>query len=164
MLALRNLSPDQTQALLEVEGMPADLLDQVMALTHGHPLAVSLLIDAVRRAGPDIDVPETLEDLPDVVTALLNRIVEHAPTSRHRAALQVSAHAATTTEPLLRAAVPADAPEASELWVHASLDQRLQQPVFPEGVPFDGECFSRTAVNAAAFSYLRPIPQGMKIW
>lgn len=53
-------------------------------------------------------------------------------------------------------------PKASELWVHASLDQRqrLQQLFFPEGVPFDGKRFGRTAVNAAAFSYLRPIQQG----
>jgi site-specific DNA recombinase len=52
-------------------------------------------------------------------------------------------------------------PRASELWVHASLDrrQRLQQLFFPEGVPFDGKGFSRTLVNAAAFSYLRPIRQ-----
>jgi hypothetical protein len=53
-------------------------------------------------------------------------------------------------------------PKASDLWVHASLDQRqrLQQLFFPEGVPFDGERFSRTAVNAAVFSYLRPIQKG----
>ena len=53
-------------------------------------------------------------------------------------------------------------PRASDLWVHASLDQRqrLQQLFFPQGVPFDGKGFSRTAVNAAAFSYLRPIQQG----
>jgi hypothetical protein len=53
-------------------------------------------------------------------------------------------------------------PKASDLWVHASLDQRrrLQQLFFPDGVPFDGKRFSRTAVNAAAFSYLRPIQQG----
>ena len=53
-------------------------------------------------------------------------------------------------------------PKASDLWVQASLDQRqrLQQLFFPEGVPFDGKRFSRTAVNAAAFSYLRPIQQG----
>jgi hypothetical protein len=53
-------------------------------------------------------------------------------------------------------------PKASELSVHASLDQqqRLQQMFFPERVPFDGNRFSRTAVNAAAFSYSRPIQQG----
>ena len=38
VVALRNLSPDQTRALLQVEGVSIDLLDQVMALTHGHPL------------------------------------------------------------------------------------------------------------------------------
>ena len=50
-------------------------------------------------------------------------------------------------------------PKASELWVHASLDQRqrLQQLFFPERVPFDGKRFSRTAVTAPAFSYLRTI-------
>jgi hypothetical protein len=53
-------------------------------------------------------------------------------------------------------------PKASDLWVQASLDQRqrLQRIFFPEGVLFDGKRFSRTAVNAAAFSYLRPIQQG----
>jgi hypothetical protein len=37
VMALRNLSPGQTRALLEIEGISTDLLDQVMALTHGHP-------------------------------------------------------------------------------------------------------------------------------
>jgi hypothetical protein len=116
VISLRNFSPDHTRALLEVEGISTQLLDQVMALTHGHPLAVSLLIDAVRRSGPMADVPATLQDLPDVVTALLNRLVDQAPTGPHRAALQVSAHAAVTTEPLLRAVLPADPQEASDLW------------------------------------------------
>jgi len=53
-------------------------------------------------------------------------------------------------------------PKASDLWVHASLDQRqrLQQLFFPDGVPFDGKRFNRTAVNASVFSYLRPIQEG----
>jgi hypothetical protein len=140
VMAWRNLSPDQTRALLEVEGLSPDLLDQVMALTHGHPLAVSLLIDAVRRSGTITDVPESLQDLPDVVTALLNRIVEHAPTGRHRAALQISAHAAATTEPLLRAALPADAEEASELWewLHdLTIMEEAQAGIFPHDVARD---------------------------
>ena len=140
VLALRNLSPDQTRALLEVEGISPDLLDQVLALTHGHPLAVSLLIDAVRRSGRGTDVPETLQDLPDVVTALLNQMVEHAPTIRHRAALQVSAHAPATTEPLLRAALPADAEEASELWEwlrDLTIMEEAQAGIFPHDVARD---------------------------
>src|SRR5262245_38331951 len=53
-------------------------------------------------------------------------------------------------------------PKAADMWVQASLDQRqrLQQLFFPDGVPFDGKRFSRTRVNAAAFSYIRPVQQG----
>ena len=140
VMPLRNFSPDQTRALLEIEGMSTDLLDPVMTLTHGHPLAVSLLIDAVRRSEPGIDVPESMQDLPDVVTALLSRIVEHAPTGRHRAALQVSAHAAATTEPLLRAALPAEAEEASELWEwlrDLTIMEDAQSGIFPHDVARD---------------------------
>jgi hypothetical protein len=140
LMPLRNFSPDQTRTLLKIEGMPTNLLDQVMTLTHGHPLAVSLLVDAVRRSGPGIDVPESLQDLPDVVTALLGRIVEHAPTGRHRAALQVSAHAAATTEPLLRTALPAEAEEASELWEwlrDLSIMEETQAGIFPHDVARD---------------------------
>jgi hypothetical protein len=46
-----------------------------MALTRGHPLAVSLLIDAVRRSGPEADVPATLRDLPDVVLSSSSMMV-----------------------------------------------------------------------------------------
>jgi hypothetical protein len=47
-------------------------------------------------------------------------------------------------------------PRASDLWVQASLDykQRLQQLFFPEGIAFDGNRFSRTAVTAPLFKYL----------
>jgi hypothetical protein len=140
VMALRNLSPAQTQALMEVEGISTDLVDQVMALTHGHPLAVSLLIDAVRRSGRGVDLPETLQDLPDVVTTLLNQMVEHAPTARHRAALQISAHASVTAEPLLRAALPADAEEVSELWEWLrglTIMEDCQAGIFPHEVARD---------------------------
>jgi hypothetical protein len=48
-------------------------------------------------------------------------------------------------------------PKASDLWVHASLDQRqrLQQLFFPEGVPFDGKRFSRTAGKCRCFQLLK---------
>ena len=117
VISLRNLSSDSIRALLSVEGIDADLLDQVMVLTHGHPLAVSLLIDLIRRSGPGTEVPWALAELPDLVAALLERLVELAPSSRHRAALQASAHASITTEPVLRAALPSsDAQELSEVW------------------------------------------------
>jgi hypothetical protein len=117
IVSLRNLLPEAVRALLEAERVPGALLGQVMALTHGHPLAVSLLIDAVRRSGSGGELPRTLGELPDLVAALLQRLVEEAPSGRHRAALQVSAHAPITTEPMLRAVLPeCDAEEVSELW------------------------------------------------
>jgi CTP:molybdopterin cytidylyltransferase MocA len=100
-----------------VEGIDVDLLDQVMALTYGHPLATSLLIDVIRRAGAGAEVPRALADQPDLVAALLQRLVDLVPSSHQRAALQVSAHAQVTTEPVLCAALPSsDAAEVSELW------------------------------------------------
>jgi hypothetical protein len=47
-------------------------------------------------------------------------------------------------------------PRASELWVHATLDQRqrLQQLFFPDGIAFNGKRFDRTAVNTPAFNWL----------
>jgi hypothetical protein len=117
VISLRNLSTEAVRALLDVERMPDQVLDQVMALTHGHPLAVSLLIDAIRRSGKETEVPEALLDLPDLVSALLERLVDQAPNALHRAALQVSAHAPATTEPVLRAVLPAsDDHEVTELW------------------------------------------------
>jgi hypothetical protein len=47
------------------------------------------------------------------------------------------------------------------LWIQASLDhrQRLQQLFFPDGIPFRGKSFDRTAVTACAFRYLKPIEE-----
>ena len=116
MIGLRNLSAVSVRALLDVEGLPGRLLDRVMALTHGHPLAASLLIDALLRSGP-MGMPASLSDLPDVVTALLQRVIDEAPSGLHRKALQICAHAPGTTEPVLRAGLPEVADdEVSELW------------------------------------------------
>lgn len=117
VVSLRNLSRDAVQRLLEVERIPSEELEQVMTLTHGNPLALSLLIDAIRRSFTQHEIPAALDEMPDLVRALLSRLVDQAPSSRHRAALQISAHAAVTTEPVLRAALPTSEPQdASDLW------------------------------------------------
>jgi hypothetical protein len=117
VIPLRNLTPNAVAALLDVERLPPALLEPVMRLTHGHPLAVSMLIDAICRSEAGMEVPDSLQDLPDVVSVLLRRLVDEAPSGLHRVALQVCAHAPATTEPVLRAVLPdtADA-EISKLW------------------------------------------------
>jgi pimeloyl-ACP methyl ester carboxylesterase len=52
--------------------------------------------------------PGDLAAAPDVVRELLARFVADAPSARHRQALEVCAHARTTTEDLLRAALDGD--------------------------------------------------------
>jgi hypothetical protein len=45
-------------------------------------------------------------------------------------------------------------PRASDMWVQSLLDYK--QLFFPEGIAFDGNQFSRTAVTAPLFRYLAP--------
>ena len=50
-------------------------------------------------------------------------------------------------------------PRASDLWVQASLDYK-QRLFFPEGIAFDGNRFSRTAITAPLFNYMAPSEGG----
>lgn len=108
VVSLRNLPPSGVRDYLRVEGVSPDAYAHVQRLTHGHPLALSLLVDAIRRADPPGLVPRALSDAPDVVRALLARIVDDVPSRRHLEALHVCGHANVTTEALLRAVVPGD--------------------------------------------------------
>jgi hypothetical protein len=83
------------------------LHEHLLSISYGHPLTLSMLVDAVRRrrdAGHDgaTAAPRSLSDVPDLVRVLLTHAVEEAPGPRHRSALEVCAHAHTTTEHLLR--------------------------------------------------------------
>jgi hypothetical protein len=102
---LDNLTPGEGREYLAAQGVPEDSRARLLDLSHRHPLTLSLLVDAVRR-GSDI---RSLGDVPDVVGALLARMVDEAPSPRHREALEVCAHAPVTTEDVLRAVVGDDA-------------------------------------------------------
>lgn len=79
VVALRNLPPDDARALLVAEGVAAERHDGLLALTHGHPLALSLLIDGLRQSDA---APDVLLEQPDVVRTLLDRFVAGVPTPR----------------------------------------------------------------------------------
>lgn len=103
VISLRNLAPDDARAYLRAAGIAEDSHERMLMLTHGHPLALSLLIDVVRQTSTEL--PASLIDAPDAVRALLERFVDSVPGPRHRAALEVCAHVRHTTEALLRAAL-----------------------------------------------------------
>jgi hypothetical protein len=113
VISLRGLPPDGTRRYLEVERVPAELHQQVVRLTHGHPLALSLVVDAVRRTGAAAALPASLAEDPDLVRALLNRLIDTAPSPLHLAALQVCGHARHVTETMLRAVLDQPASHGS---------------------------------------------------
>ena len=75
VLALRNLAPDEARALLSRAGVPAAAGERLAAITHGHPLALSLLLD-VRSQG---EAPQALDAVPDVVSALVTGFLAGVP-------------------------------------------------------------------------------------
>ena len=98
VVSLRNLSPDDSRALLDRAGIDPRLHERMVRLTYGHPLGLALLTDVVARGGQvESDV------LPlDLVEVLLQRFVETVPDGRHRRVLGACAVARCTTEALLR--------------------------------------------------------------
>ncbi|HEX5691436.1 MAG TPA: hypothetical protein VFX76_15585, partial [Roseiflexaceae bacterium] len=74
---------------------------EILALTHGHPLALSLVADLAGQGEQGFHYEQT----PDVVAMLLERFVRDVPTPQHRMALYACATARTLTESLLRAAL-----------------------------------------------------------
>jgi hypothetical protein len=96
--SLRNMSPDDSRALLDSAGIDPNLHERMVRLTYGHPLGLALLADVIARGGQ-------LESdaLPlDLVDVLLQRFAETVPDGRHRRALGACAVARCTTEALLR--------------------------------------------------------------
>ena len=103
VVSLRNLGPDDTRALLRGAGVPDDLHERVLALTHGHPLALSLLVDVLSQRGAEDPGGISLEAVPDVVGSLVASFLAGVPSARHRRALEIAAHARVTDAGLLRA-------------------------------------------------------------
>jgi hypothetical protein len=96
--ALRNLAPGEARALLRAAGVAEDLHHRVLELTHGHPLALSLLVDVLDQRGEARVLGLDLGQAPDVLGMLLERFVTGVPSERHRQALEVCAHSRVTTE------------------------------------------------------------------
>ncbi|OLL16740.1 MULTISPECIES: AAA family ATPase [unclassified Rhodococcus (in: high G+C Gram-positive bacteria)] len=101
VVSMRNLAPRESVDYLRAVGVRDDLHDRLCRVAHGHPLALSLLADAVLRGGRADADPLS----PDLVGTLLRRFVDEEPGTVHRRALEVCALARVTTESLLRDAL-----------------------------------------------------------
>ncbi len=98
-LPLRNLQPAESQTYLAARGIPEEQHADVLAFTHGHPLALSLVAEVMNQGDELIAFNPQTE--PDVVRILLERFTQNVPGSQHRQALEICAHAPVTTEALL---------------------------------------------------------------
>jgi hypothetical protein len=107
VVVLDNLPAGDSRAYLDAQDVPAAVHDHLLAISRGHPLTLSLLTDAVARGA----TPRSLRDVPDVVGALVARLITQAPSLRHRAALEACAQVPATTVGYLRAVVGGDADE-----------------------------------------------------
>ena len=105
VVSLRNLTSDESRTYLQRCGVDPAVHDELIGISHGHPLTLSLLADTV--AGGDAE-PGADPMTPDLVGVLVRRFVDVVPTDPQRRALEVSALARVTTEALLRDALGLD--------------------------------------------------------
>ena len=98
VISLRNLSQEEGRAFLSKRGLPADHQQGILEFTHGHPLALSLVVEVFSQRG---HVGLHPEEAPDVIKTLLERFVQQVPGPAHRTALEACALVRVTTETLL---------------------------------------------------------------
>jgi hypothetical protein len=94
-MLLGNLSPDESRTYLRRVGVPEARHSDVLAFTHGHPLALALVGEVAR--GRDFDPVSS----PDVLAALLERLLRDVPGPTYREALEACAQVRVTDEALL---------------------------------------------------------------
>jgi len=135
-VALRNLAADDGRALLSERGVPEREHAAVLRFTHGHPLALVLVADVVANAGDDSGFKP--ESTPNVVHALLVRLIATVPTPAHRKALETCARSRVTTEALLGAVIDdGDAHELFEWLRGLSCIEHGAEGLFPHDLARD---------------------------
>ena len=115
MLPLRNLSDTESHEYLAGRGVPEEAVDDVLAFTHGHPLALALVAEWVRQRGQAPLARFDPTAAPDLMGDLLARFVASVPMAEHRAALEAASVVRSVTVPLLAALLGPDA-QADELF------------------------------------------------
>jgi hypothetical protein len=102
VVSLRNLGADDARALLSSAGVAEQEHWWMLEISHGHPLALSLLVDVLsQRHGAADFALLRLGAAPDVVGRLVESFLAGVPSARHRLALECVAHTRRTTAGLL---------------------------------------------------------------
>ena len=110
-LVLGPLSPEESTALLQAHNVPAERQSIAHTLGCGNPLALRVAAQTI-MADPDGRTDEELSS--NLALSIFDQLIGDIPSRAHRRALEICAHAATTNEGLLQAAIPGE--DAAELF------------------------------------------------
>jgi hypothetical protein len=111
VVALRELGPTESAALLASQGADPELHAGLLCFAAGHPLALRLAAEVPAHDPNDNVVWAPARVL---VEQLLAHLVCEIPSPAHRRALEVCGHVLDTTEDLLRVVLPGE--DATELF------------------------------------------------
>ena len=136
-MPLSNLTQAESRTYLARCDIPIDQHAAILDFTHGHPLALSLVIDIFdqRPDTPPVFQPETAQN---IVNLLLKRLIQKAAGPAHRAALESCALVRVMTESLL--AEMLGAPDAHDLfdWLRSlSFIEAGRSGLFPHDLARD---------------------------
>lgn len=112
IVPLRNLSPTESQSYLTRRQVPIADRQAILDFTHGHPLALSLIVDVSIQSQDSLSFQAETEI--DIVKTLLKRFIEAVPTPTHRLALEACALVRILTEALLQEML--ELPDAHDLF------------------------------------------------
>jgi hypothetical protein len=156
VLSVRNLRPEESRAYLRRRGVPETQFAAALDATHGHPLALSLVADVLAESETSTMVSLVQER--GVVRVLLERFAQHAPSDRHRQALEACAHIRATTEDVLAEALAATDAEAHKLfaWLAGlSFIEHGPEGLFPHDLARDVLDLDQRWRNPEAYARLR---------
>lgn len=104
-IQLRNLDPQESTIYLQRRQIPTARHQNILDFTHGHPLALSMVAELHMQT----DVEFQPEAAPNLIATLVERFIEHLPSSAHRAGLEACAMVRLMNEALLSEMLKIDA-------------------------------------------------------
>lgn len=158
IIQLRNLALEESQAYLAKRQVPTAQHRRILDFTHGHPLALSLLADTFAQS---TTLRFQLVETPNMITALIERFIEHVPSATHRAALEACALVRVMTESLLAAMV--DNPDIHEIfaWLRTlSFMEADRRGIFPHDLARDALCLELRWRNPERYAELHSRARG----
>ncbi|MBL7729627.1 MAG: AAA family ATPase [Chitinophagaceae bacterium] len=97
-MPLKELSKEESAALLGRRRIPADQVKRIVKYTHGNALALSIVADMFDQRNDSHFDPL---DSPDIMKALLEQFVNEVPSPAHKAALELCSLLYVTTEKII---------------------------------------------------------------